>query len=152
MPGDRAPAFQLPSTKGGPASLVDYAGKHLILFFYPKDDTEVCTREAVAFSEAQAMFTRKGVRILGVSRDSPADHKSFVAKYKLKIRLASDEDGTACNAYGVWQEKQLYGNRFMGIVRSTFLIDPEGLIRRVWRNVRVPGHVGQIDEEISPSG
>ncbi|MEQ1611055.1 MAG: peroxiredoxin [Hyphomonadaceae bacterium] len=150
-PGDRAPAFQLPSTKGGSASLSEYAGKYLILFFYPKDDTEVCTREAVAFSDAQAMFARKDVRILGVSRDSLADHKAFVAKYKLKIRLGSDTEGTVCNAYGVWQEKQLYGNRFMGIVRSTFLIDSAGLIRRVWRNVRVPGHVDRIDEEVSAS-
>lgn len=151
QPGDRAPAFELPSTKGGPASLSDYAGKHLILFFYPKDDTEVCTREAVAFSEAQSRFTRKGAAILGVSRDSLADHKAFIAKHKLKVRLGADEDGTVCNAYGVWQEKQLYGNRFMGIVRSTFLIDPKGAIRRVWRNVRVPGHVDKVDEELSAS-
>jgi peroxiredoxin Q/BCP len=147
-PGDRAPEFELPTSKGGPAKLSDYAGKHLILFFYPKDDTETCTREAVAFSEAQAKFTRKGAAMLGVSRDSLADHKAFIAKYKLKVRLGSDEDGAVCNAYGVWQEKQLYGNRFMGIVRSTFLIDSEGLIRRVWRNVRVPGHVERVDQEL----
>ena len=152
QPGDRAPAFQLPSTKGGPVHLSDYAGKHLVMFFYPRDDTEVCTKEAVAFSDTQLRFTRKGAAILGVSRDSLADHKAFVAKYKLKVRLASDEDGTACNAYGVWQEKQLYGNRFMGIVRSTFLIDPGGMIRRVWRNVRVPGHVERIYEELAASG
>ncbi len=150
-PGDRAPAFQLPTTQGGPASLSDYAGKHLILFFYPKDDTETCTKEAVAFSEAQSQFTRKGAAILGVSRDSLADHKAFVSKYKLKVRLGSDEDGKVCNAFGVWQEKQLYGNRFMGIVRSTFLIDAEGVIRRVWRNVRVPGHVGRVNEEFEAS-
>jgi peroxiredoxin Q/BCP len=150
-PGDPAPAFDLSATKGGTASLADYKGKHLILFFYPRDDTEVCTKEAVAFSDAQSRFTRKSAAILGVSRDTLIDHKAFVAKYKLKVRLGSDEDGTACNAYGVWQEKQLYGNRFMGIVRSTFLIDPKGLIRRVWRNVRVPGHVDRIYEELAAS-
>ena len=148
-PGDRAPAFELPASKGGPAQLSDYAGKPLILFFYPKDDTETCTREAVAFSEAQPKFTRQGAAILGVSRDSLIDHKAFIAKYKLKVRLGSDEDGTVCNAYGVWQEKQLYGNRFMGIVRSTFLIDSDGAIRRVWRNVRVPGHVERVEQELA---
>lgn len=144
-PGDRAPAFELPTSKGGPASLADFKGKFLILFFYPKDDTETCTKEAIAFSEALPKFTRKGAAVLGVSRDSLADHKAFIAKYGLKVRLGSDEDGTVCNAFGVWQEKQLYGNRFMGIVRSTFLIDPQGMIRRVWRNVRVPGHVDRVE-------
>jgi len=142
--GDKAPGFVLPATKGGKATLGEYAGKILILFFYPKDDTEVCTREAVAFSEAQPKFTRKGASLLGVSRDSLEDHKAFIKKYKLKVRLGSDEDGTACNAWGVWQEKQLYGNRFMGIVRSTFVVGPDGVILRVWRNVRVPGHVDAV--------
>lgn len=141
--GDAAPDFSLPATRGV-ASLGTYAGKFLILFFYPKDDTEVCTREAVAFSDMQAKFTRSGASVLGVSRDTLADHRAFIAKHKLKVRLASDVDGTACNAYGVWQEKQLYGNRFMGVVRSTFLIDPKSVIRRVWRNVRVPGHVDAV--------
>lgn len=142
--GDQAPDFVLPATKDGKASLGEYAGKILILFFYPKDDTEVCTREAVAFSEAQSKFTRKGAAILGVSRDSLEDHKAFIKKYKLKVRLGSDEDGTVCNAWGVWQQKQLYGNKFMGIVRSTFVVGPDGVILRVWRNVRVPGHVEAI--------
>jgi thioredoxin-dependent peroxiredoxin len=153
-PGDPAPAFQLPAvptSKGSTAKLSDYAGKSLILFFYPKDDTEVCTREAVSFSGMQAKFNRKDAVVLGISRDAVAEHKAFIAKYKLKVRLGSDEDGTVCNAYGVWQQKQLYGNKFMGIVRSTFLIDPEGTIRRVWRNVRVPGHVERIYEELAGS-
>lgn len=145
---DPAPAFQLPTTKGGPASLADYAGKHLILFFYPKDDTEVCTREAVAFSGMQSRFARKGAALLGVSRDSLADHRAFTKKHSLKVRLGADEDGAVCNAYGVWAEKQLYGRKFMGIVRSTFLIGPDGLIRRVWRNVRVPGHVEAVMTEL----
>jgi thioredoxin-dependent peroxiredoxin len=147
--GDRAPKFNLPATRGGPASLGEYAGKTLILFFYPKDDTEVCTREAVAFSGMQSRFTRKGAAVLGVSRDTLEDHAAFIKKYKLKVRLASDEDGSACNAYGVWQEKQLYGRKFMGVVRSTFVIGSDGLILRVWRNVRVPGHVESILEFLS---
>ncbi|MDP3738312.1 MAG: peroxiredoxin [Hyphomonadaceae bacterium] len=147
--GDAAPDFTLPAACGKPASLDEYAGKVLILFFYPKDDTEVCTREAVAFSDMQSRFTRKGAALLGVSRDSLADHKAFITKYKLKVRLGSDEDGKVCNAFGVWQQKQLYGRKFMGIVRSTFVIGPDGLIRRVWRNVRVPGHVEAIYESLA---
>lgn len=149
--GDATPDFTLPTTRGDVASLDEYAGKVLILFFYPKDDTEVCTREAVAFSEWQSKFTRKGAALLGISRDSIADHKAFIAKYKLKVRLGSDEDGTVCNAFGVWQQKQLYGRKFMGIVRSTFVIDAEGMIRRVWRNVRVPGHAEAVYEFLSSS-
>jgi peroxiredoxin Q/BCP len=152
-PGDPAPAFELPTSKGGTARLSDFissnGGKPLILFFYPKDDTEVCTREAVAFSDMQPRFTRKGAAILGVSRDSVESHKDFVRKHALKVRLGADEDGTVCNAYGVWQMKQLYGNKFMGIVRSTFLIDGSGAIRRVWRNVRVPGHADAVLGELA---
>ncbi len=150
--GDPAPKFTLPSTRGGPASLADFKGKTLVLFFYPKDDTEVCTREAVSFSEAQSRFTRKGAAILGVSRDTLDDHKAFIAKHSLKVRLASDVDGRACNDFGVWQEKQLYGRKFMGIVRSTFLIDPGGVIRQVWRNVRVPRHVEAVYETMVGAG
>jgi peroxiredoxin Q/BCP len=149
QPGDPAPAFQLPSTRGGPARLADFSGRILVLFFYPKDDTDACTREAIAFSAAQAKFTRRGASVLGVSKDSLADHKAFVAKHKLTVRLASDESGEACEAWGVWQEKQLYGHKFMGIVRSTFIVTPEGLIHRVWRNVRVPGHVDAVLNEIA---
>lgn len=147
--GDPAPAFELPSTRGGPARLSDYDGKFLVLFFYPKDDTEVCTREAVAFSGMQSRFTRRNAAILGVSRDSLADHKAFVKKHALKVRLGSDEHGVVCESFGVWAEKQLYGRKFMGIVRSTFLISPDGLIRRVWRNVRVPGHAEAVLAELA---
>lgn len=148
--GDPAPAFELPSSKGGSVSLANFAGKSLVLFFYPKDDTEVCTREAVAFSGMQSRFTQRKAALLGVSRDSLADHKAFAKKHSLKVALGSDEDGTVCNAYGVWAEKQLYGHKFMGIVRSTFLIGPDGLIRRVWRNVRVPGHADKVLAELAP--
>jgi peroxiredoxin Q/BCP len=146
--GDPAPAFELPTTRGGPARLSDYAGRYLVLFFYPKDDTEVCTREAVAFSSMQPQFTRRKAGLLGVSRDSLADHKAFTKKHSLKVRLGSDEDGTVCNAWGVWAEKQLYGHKFMGIVRSTFLVGPDGVILRVWRNVRVPGHPEAVMTEL----
>ena len=149
QPGDPAPAFELPATPRGRTALDDYSGKWLILFFYPKDDTDACTREAVAFSGMQARFSRRSAALLGVSRDSLADHKAFAAKHGLKVRLGSDEDGTVCNAYGVWQEKQLYGNRFTGIVRSTFVIDPDGVIQRVWRNVRVPGHAEAVLEALA---
>lgn len=149
QPGDPAPAFELLATPRGRTALYDYSGKWLILFFYPKDDTDACTREAVGFSGMQARFSRRSAALLGVSRDSLADHKAFAAKHGLKVRLGSDEDGAVCNAYGVWQEKQLYGNRFMGIVRSTFVIDPDGVIQRVWRNVRVPGHAEAVLEALA---
>ena len=150
--GDQAPKFTLPTSQKGNASLSDYKGKTLVLFFYPKDDTEVCTREAVSFSDVQSRYRRRGAEILGVSRDSLADHKAFTAKYKLKVRLGSDEDGTVCNLYGVWAQKQLYGRKFMGIVRSTFIIGPDGLIRRVWRNVRVPRHAEAVYEALAGDG
>lgn len=149
--GDPAPAFELPNSKGGTARLADYSGKKLILFFYPKDDTDACTREAVAFSEMQARFSRKGVSLLGVSRDGLVDHRAFARKHALKVTLGADEDGTVCNAYGVWAEKQLYGRKFMGIVRSTFLIGPDGVIRHVWRNVRVPGHAEAVMGQLAPA-
>jgi thioredoxin-dependent peroxiredoxin len=149
QPGDPAPAFELPTSRGGPARLADYAGKFLVLFFYPKDDTDACTREAVAFSAIQPRFTRHGAALLGVSRDSLEDHKAFTRKHALKVRLGSDVDGAVCNLFGVWQEKQLYGNRFMGIVRSTFLIGPDGMTQRVWRNVRVPGHTEAVMNELT---
>ena len=155
--GDPAPEFTLPTSlpgkaKAGNASLSDYAGKTLVLFFYPKDDTEVCTREAVSFSDVQSRYRKAGAELLGVSRDSLADHKAFIAKYKLKVGLGADEDGTVCNAYGVWAQKQLYGRKFMGIVRSTFIIGPDGLIRRVWRNVRVPRHAEAVYEALTGNG
>jgi thioredoxin-dependent peroxiredoxin len=149
--GDPAPPFELLTTRGGPARLADFAGKFLVVFFYPQDDTEVCTREAVAFSGMRSRFSRRKTELLGISRDSVETHKAFIKKHSLTVRLGSDEDGTVCNAYGVWAEKQLYGRRYMGIVRSTFLIGPEGAIRRVWRNVRVPGHAEAVLTELAAS-
>ena len=149
--GDPAPAFELPTAKGGPTRLSSYSGRCLALFFYPQDDTEACTREAVAFSGMRSRFTRKKCDLLGVSRDSVDAHKAFIKKHSLTVQLGSDEDGTVCNAYGVWAEKKLYGRRYMGIVRSTFLIDQDGTIRRIWRNVRVPGHADAVFAELTAS-
>jgi peroxiredoxin Q/BCP len=145
-PGDPAPLFTLPSSSGRNVSLKDFEGKSLVLFFYPKDDTTACTKEALAFSGLLPKFRRRGTAILGVSRDTIAAHQKFIKKYDLKIPLASDEDGRVCEAYGVWQEKSLYGRKYMGIERSTFLIGPDGQVRHMWRKVRVSGHAEAVYE------
>ncbi len=148
-PGDSAPRFTLPSSSGRSVSLKDFEGKSLVLFFYPKDDTTSCTKEALAFSGMAPRLKRKGVAVLGISRDSIAAHQKFIAKYELKIPLLSDEDGKVCEAYGVWTEKTLYGRKYMGIERSTFLIGPDCKIMHVWRRVRVPGHAEAVYDIIS---
>lgn len=144
--GDKAPKFKMPATNGGTLSLSDFAGRRLVLFFYPKDATSGCTKEAVGFSELQSKFKRRKVEIVGVSRDSLASHQRFIDKHDLKVLLASDDDGKACEAFGVWKEKSMYGRKFMGIERSTFLIDEEGIISRVWRKVKVAGHPEEVLE------
>jgi thioredoxin-dependent peroxiredoxin len=146
--GDPAPHFSLPTSSGKTADLAEFAGKSLVMFFYPKDDTSVCTREAVDFSDRLTRFTRRKAAVLGVSRDPLTKHARFIEKHNLKVRLASDEDGAACEAFGVWREKTLYGRKFMGIVRSTFLIGPDGRLRHVWRNVRVPDHADAVLEAL----
>jgi peroxiredoxin Q/BCP len=142
--GDRAPGFTLPTGDGRTISLSDYAGKPLVLYFYPKDMTSGCTAEACAFRDAYARFRRAGAEILGVSRDSAASHAKFSDKYALPFPLLADTEGTVSNAYGVYKEKSLYGRKFMGIERSTFVIAPDGRIRRAWRKVRVNDH----DQEV----
>jgi peroxiredoxin Q/BCP len=142
--GDRAPGFDMPTDGGGRATLAEYTGVHLVLYFYPKDDTTGCTAEGIAFSEKLAEFEAAGARVLGVSKDTPKKHDAFKAKYGFKHRLASDETGEVCEAYGVWIEKSMYGRKYMGIDRATFLIDPFGTIRQVWRKVKVPGHVDEV--------
>lgn len=141
--GDKAPSFKMPSTNG-PVSLKDYAGQHLILYFYPKDNTPGCTTEANDFSADLAKFTAAGAQILGVSKDSLKKHENFIAKHDLKIPLASDESGEVCEAYGVWVEKNMYGKKYMGIQRATFLIDPKGKIQHTWPKVRVKGHAEEV--------
>lgn len=142
--GVKAPVFDLPADGGKRVTLKDHAGKKVVLYFYPKDDTAGCTREAIDFSAAEKHFAKAGAVIIGVSKDSAEKHDKFKAKHKLKVLLGADEDGKTVEAYGVWGEKTLYGKKYMGIERSTFLIDGKGVIRGVWRKVKVPGHVDEV--------
>jgi peroxiredoxin Q/BCP len=148
-PGDPAPPFELPTAGGGTVSLASLKGKRVVVYFYPKDDTPGCTQEALNFTEAAKAFAAAKTVVVGISRDSVAKHDKFAAKHGLSVVLASDEDGKVCNRYGVWVEKTLYGRTFMGIERATFLIDSKGVITRVWRKVRVPGHVEDVLEEVN---
>ena len=147
-PGDAAPAFSLPRDGGGTVALSDLAGKAVVLYFYPKDDTSGCTKEAIGFTEAVDAFDAAGAVILGVSKDSVGKHDKFVAKHGLKIALLSDEEGDVCERYGVWVEKSMYGKSYMGIERATFLIGADGRIAQVWRKVKVPGHVEAVLEAV----
>lgn len=142
--GDQAPDFAMPTDGGGSVSLADLKGRTVVLYFYPKDDTPGCTKEACGFRDALPDFTGVNAEIIGVSKDSIAKHDKFKAKYDLPFRLASDEDGAVCDAYGTWVEKSMYGKKYMGIDRATFLIDGEGVIRGAWRKVKVPGHVDAV--------
>ncbi len=142
--GDKAPAFSLPGPDGQTIALKQFKGQTLVLFFYPKDMTPGCTKEAVGFSEKATAFKRAGAAIVGISKDSVARHEKFIAKHDLRLLLASDEDGHACEDYGVWVKKNMYGRSFMGIERSTFVIDGKGKIRAIWRKVKVAGHVEEV--------
>jgi peroxiredoxin Q/BCP len=139
--GARAPSFKLSTDQGGDISSSSLKGKPFVLYFYPKDDTSGCTKEAIAFSGNKKKFDALGVSIVGVSKDSVGSHGKFRAKHKLTIILASDPDIETAEAYGVWVEKSLYGRRYMGMDRATFLVDAKGIIRQIWRKVRVAGHV-----------
>lgn len=143
-PGDKAPAFTLPAAGGGQVSLAKLKGKIVVLFFYPKDDTTACTQEALNFTEKAAAFARLGAAIVGVSRDSVASHDRFMAKHGLRVTLGADTDGKVTDRYGVWVEKSLYGRKYMGIERATFLIDAGGKIVKTWRKVKVAGHVEEV--------
>jgi peroxiredoxin Q/BCP len=142
--GDKAPDFTLPTDGGGKVSLKELKGKAVILYFYPKDDTSGCTAEACGFRDALPNFGKTGAAVIGVSKDSPASHDRFKKKYKLPFTLASDEDTAIAQRYGVWVEKSMYGRKYMGTDRSTFLIDGKGVIRGLWRKVKVPGHVDEV--------
>ena len=141
--GAKAPDFEMAGADG-PVRLSDFAGKALVLYFYPKDDTSGCTKEAQDFSALAGEFAAAGAAVLGVSKDSVASHGKFTAKYGLGIPLGSDPDGVTIEAYGAWVEKSMYGRKYMGIERSTFLIDGAGVIRQVWRKVKVPGHAAEV--------
>lgn len=142
--GDAAPDFTLPIDGGGEVSLKALEGNKLVLYFYPRDDTPGCTTEACAFRDALPDFSKLKATIIGVSKDSVASHDKFKTKFKLPFPLASDADGKVCEAYGVWAEKSMYGKKYMGIERSTFLIDEKGIIRNIWRKVKVDGHAEDV--------
>jgi peroxiredoxin Q/BCP len=141
-PGDKAPKFRLATDGGGDVSSASLKGKPYVLYFYPKDDTAGCTKEAIGFSEAKRKFA--GLPVIGVSKDTTASHDRFKAKYKLKIALGSDPELKAAQDWGVWGEKTLYGRKYMGMERATFLVDAKGVIHSVWRKVKVPGHVEAV--------
>jgi peroxiredoxin Q/BCP len=141
--GDRAPQFVLPMAEGT-VSLAELGGKSVVLYFYPKDDTEACTIEAVDFSGLKAEFEKAGARVIGVSPDSPRKHARFSSKHDLTIDLASDESLETAKSYGVWVEKSMYGRSYMGVERSTFLIGGDGTIRHIWRKVRVKDHAAEV--------
>lgn len=145
--GDKAPDFSAATDGDGSISLKELKGKKVVLYFYPKDMTPGCTTEACGFRDAHPDFSKINAEIIGVSKDSVKRHDKFKEKYDLPFTLAADEDGKMCEAYGVWQEKKNYGKTYMGIVRSTFLIDEKGKIAAVWRNLRVKGHVENVLEE-----
>lgn len=142
--GDTAPGFTLPGDSGKSISLADMAGKKVILYFYPKDDTSGCTKEAMDFNALRAEFSAAGAEIIGVSPDSPASHDKFRKKYDLGFSLAADVNQTMLGAYGVWVEKSMYGRKYMGVERTTFLIGSTGRIVKIWPKVKVPGHAEEV--------
>ena len=142
--GDRIPDLPLALSSGSQASLGNYAGHWLVLYFYPKDSTPGCTTEGLDFNALLPKFKRAGATVLGVSKDSLKSHQNFCARQGFKFDLVSDADEAVCNAFGVIQPKKLYGREYVGIVRSTFLIDPEGVIRQTWQPVKVPGHAQAV--------
>ena len=144
--GKPAPAFRMTTDGGGEISLEALKGRKVVLYFYPKDDTPGCTKEACGFRDALPDFSAIDAEIIGVSRDSVAKHDKFKAKYALPFTLAADEDGSVCEAYGTWIEKSMYGRKYMGIDRATFLIDEHGILRVEWRKVKVKGHVEAVLE------
>ncbi len=146
--GAKAPDFKMPTDGGGTVSLKDLKGKPVVLYFYPKDDTSGCTKEACGFRDALPDFSRVKAEVIGVSRDPVKSHDKFKTKHGLNFVLASDEEGKVSEAYGTWVEKSMYGRKYMGMERATFLIDGAGKVRRVWRKVKVPGHVEEVLEAV----
>ena len=150
-PGDKAPDFNLPASGGKNIRLSDFKGRKVILYFYPKDDTSGCTKEACSFTENISSLNKLDVQVIGVSKDSVEKHEKFIKKYGLKFPLVSDEEGTLCAAYDTWVEKSMYGRKYMGIERATFLIDEKGKVQYVWDKVKVPGHTEEIIKTIKAS-
>lgn len=142
--GITAPSFNLPRDGGRTVNLADFKGKKVALFFYPKDDTSGCTKEAIEFTENLADFEAANTVVIGMSPDPVKKHDKFIAKHELGVILASDEEKTTLDAYNVWKEKSMYGKKYMGVERSTFLIDQDGKAQKIWRKVKVPGHVEDV--------
>ncbi len=146
--GSKAPAFSMPTDGGGNVALKDFKGRPVVVYFYPKDSTPGCTTEACDFRDLTPDFSKIDAEIIGVSKDSVKRHDNFKAKHDLAFSLASDEDGDVCERYGVWVEKNMYGRKFMGIERATFLIDAKGVVRKIWRKVKVKGHAEDVLEAV----
>jgi peroxiredoxin Q/BCP len=146
--GDLAPEFELPADGGGKVTLSGLKGKKVVLYFYPKDDTSGCTAQAIDFNGLRAKFEASGAVLIGVSPDSPRSHDKFKKKHGLGFTLAADESKSMLQAYGVWVEKSMYGRKYLGVERSTFLIDKKGRIARIWRKVKVPGHAEETLEAV----
>ena len=146
--GDKAPSFTVEGDGAKSVSLEDYKGKNLVLYFYPKDDTPGCTKEAIGFTEHLNAFQALNCEILGVSKDTAAKHDKFIAKHDLKIRLGADTEGEIVEAYGVWVEKNMYGKKYMGIERAIYLIGEDQTIKQIWRKVRVKDHVEKVLEAV----
>ena len=142
--GGKAPDLELPTESGDTIKLSKLKGKPVVVYFYPKDDTSGCTAEAKDFTRLAADFKKAGVEVIGISPDSPESHRKFAQKYDLEVRLAADIDKAVAMAYGVWVEKSMYGRKYMGVERSTFLIDKAGRIARSWRKVKVAGHADEV--------
>ena len=142
--GDKAPNFEMPTDGNGTVSLADLKGKNVVLYFYPRDNTPGCTTEACDFNDNLPDFDKVDAEVIGVSKDSVESHDKFKAKKELNFTLASDENTSVCEDYGVWKEKNMYGKKYMGIERTTFLIDKEGIIRHIWPKVKVKGHVDEV--------
>ena len=142
--GETAPDFKLKVTDEQSITLADFKGKKLVLYFYPKDDTPGCTKEAQGFRDLKDEFSKAGAEIVGISKDSIKKHDKFTEKYDLNFTLGSDEEGTVCEDYDTWVEKSMYGKKYMGIERATYLIDESGTIQQAWRKVKVPGHVEEV--------
>ena len=149
--GDKAPAFSLEDQSGKTVKLSDFKGRKVVVYFYPKDDTPGCTREACAFRDEHSALRKAGAVVLGVSPDSGPSHAKFAGKYKLSFPLLADTDHSVSEKFGAWGEKTLYGRKFMGIIRSTFLVDEAGKVARVWPKVKVDGHVDQVLEAVRES-
>lgn len=150
--GDKAPLIELPDDKGQTVNLADFKGQPVVVYFYPKDDTPGCTSEACGFRDNLAALNQVNAAVFGISKDSVKSHAKFRDKYELTFPLLSDETGAVCDAYGVWTEKSMYGRKYMGIERATFLIDKEGKIAKIWPKVSVTGHVAEVVKAVQALG